>query len=310
MIQIEHATKEYLKRDKTQIRVLDDVNLTVKNGEMIALLGANGSGKSTLLKCLCGVLALSDGKISIDGKEVFRKRKQLIKNMGVVFNQKPSFIADLSVADNLKFFQAIYGISQTDFNRNSAFLDSYLHFSELTEKPYRKISFGERVKCELVSVLLHDPDYIFLDEPTIGLDYNAKKGLYDLLSELKGQGKTIIVITHEVDYIEGVCDRAVILRDGKVCYVGNPGTVAEKVQKSQKLFVKYDAILNKEKALQLKEKASLVNDVEKDREFVLPICDDLGHMIAEVVEAFKIQSLNVENGSVREVLEDVLKETI
>ncbi len=309
MIQLESVTKEYLKKDKTKIKVLDDISLTINKGEMIALLGANGSGKSTLLKCLCGVLSLSGGKITVDGLDAFKKRQQLVKSMGVVFNQKPSFIADLSVRDNLKFFQAIYGISRIDFERNMAFLNGYLHFTELLDKPYRKLSFGERVKCELVSVLLHDPEYIYLDEPTIGLDYNAKKGLYNLVAELKRQGKTIIIITHEVDYIEGVCDRAVILRAGKICYEGNPRKVTEKVGKSQKLLVKYDEILNDEKALELEGKATYVNASERELHFVLPEGDCSG-VIVELAEAYRIQSLNVEHVSVREVLEEVLKETV
>lgn len=310
MIQLEKVTKEYLKKDKTKIRVLDEITLTIGKGEMLALLGANGSGKSTLMKCLCGVLSLSEGTITVDGQDVFKKRKQLVKNMGVVFNQKPSFIADLSVSDNLKFFQAIYGISKTDFERNLTFLDGYLHFIELLEKPYRKLSFGERVKCELVSVLLHDPEYIYLDEPTIGLDYNAKKGLYNLVAELKRQGKTIIIITHEVDYIEGVCDRAVILRAGKVCYEGNPRKVTDMVGKSQKLLVKYEVILNEEKAVELKEKASFANAIEKELQFVLSEGEDSGRLIADLAETYRIQSLNVEHVSVREVLEDVLKENV
>ena len=310
MIQFEHVVKEYIGKDKTKIRVLDGINLTVEKGEMIALLGANGSGKSTMLKCLCGVICPTGGRITVDGQDTFKKRKQLVKNMGVIFNQKPSFIADLSVSDNLKFFQAIYGISQESFEKNLGFLDGYLHFTGLLEKPYRKLSFGERVKCELVSILLHEPQYIYTDEPTIGLDYNAKKGLYDLIAELKRHGKTIIIIAHEGDYIEGFCDRAVILRGGRVCYEGNPRKVTDKVGKSQKMLVKYEAVLCEEKAEKLKEKAFPVKTEEKELEFIISQGEDSGQLIGELAEAFRIQSLNMEHVSVREVLEDVLKETV
>jgi ABC-2 type transport system ATP-binding protein len=310
MIRLERVAKEYTGKDKTKIRVLNGISLTVEKGEMIALLGANGSGKSTLLKCLCGVICPSEGKITVDGLDTFKKRKQLVKNMGVIFNQKPSFIADLSVSDNLRFFQAIYGISQADFENNMIFLDSYLHFTGLLEKPYRKLSFGERVKCEIVSILLHEPQYIYMDEPTIGLDYVAKKGLYDLIAELKRQGRTIIIITHEVDYIEGVCDRAVILRDGQVCYEGNPRKVTDKVDKSQKLLVKYESVLCEEKAAAMKKRASAAKEEEKELEFIIPEGTDSGPLIAELAGIYRIQSLNMEHVSVREVLEDVLKEAL
>ena len=150
MIKIENIIKEYNTKDKSKIRVLNNINLTIKDGEMIALLGANGSGKSTLLKCICGVLGLTSGSIRVDGKDAFKNRKYLIKNMGVIFNQKPSFIIDLSVRDNLNFFQAIYEIPQEKFDANIDFIDQYLKFKDLLEKPYRKLSFGERVKCEIV----------------------------------------------------------------------------------------------------------------------------------------------------------------
>ena len=97
MIQFEHVVKEYTGKEKNKIRILDGISLTVEKGEMIALLGANGSGKSTLLKCLCGVIRPSEGKITVDGQDTFKKRKQLVKNMGVIFNQKPSFNTDLSL---------------------------------------------------------------------------------------------------------------------------------------------------------------------------------------------------------------------
>lgn len=310
MIKFENVVKEYTGKDKKKIRVLDGINLTVEKGEVIALLGANGSGKSTLLKCLCGVICPTEGKITVDGQDTFKNRKLLVKNMGVIFNQKPSFITDLSVSDNLKFFQAIYGIPQKKFKRNLEFLDEYLNITGLLEKPYRKLSFGERVKCELVSILLHEPEYIYIDEPTIGLDYNAKKGLYNLIAELKRQGKTVIIITHEVDYIEGVCDRAVILCDGQVRYEGNPGKVTDKVEKSQKMLVKYDEIICEEKAARLKEKASIVKTEEMELEFAILQGEDSGKLIGELTEAFKIQSLNMKHISVREVLEDVLKETV
>ena len=133
MIKIENIIKEYNTKDKSKIRVLNNINLTIKDGEMIALLGANGSGKSTLLKCICGVLRLTSGSIRVDGKDAFKNRKYLIKNMGVIFNQKPSFIIDLSVRDNLNFFQAIYEIPQEKFDANIDFIDQYLKFKDLLE---------------------------------------------------------------------------------------------------------------------------------------------------------------------------------
>ena len=310
MIKIENIIKEYNTKDKSKIRVLNNINLTIKDGEMIALLGANGSGKSTLLKCICGVLGLTSGSIRVDGKDAFKNRKYLIKNMGVIFNQKPSFIIDLSVRDNLNFFQAIYEIPQEKFDANIDFIDQYLKFKDLLEKPYRKLSFGERVKCEIVSILLHDPQYIYMDEPTIGLDYNAKKGLYELIAELKKQGRTIIIITHEVDYIEGVCDKVVILKNGVITYEGNPKKVTDRVNEKQRIVVKYNSVINNDNVKNVQLRSSVIKDEERERQFVVQKNEDIGRLIANIASAYDIESLNMERISIREVLEDAIKEDI
>lgn len=310
MIKIENIIKEYNTKDKSKIRVLNNINLTIKDGEMIALLGANGSGKSTLLKCICGVLGLTSGSIRVDGKDAFKNRKYLIKNMGVIFNQKPSFIIDLSVRDNLNFFQAIYEIPQEKFDANIDFIDQYLKFKDLLEKPYRKLSFGERVKCEIVSILLHDPQYIYMDEPTIGLDYNAKKGLYELIAELKKQGRTIIIITHEVDYIEGVCDKVVILKNGVITYEGNPKKVTDRVNEKQRIVVKYNSVINNDNVKNIQLRSSVIKDEEREIQFVVQKNEDIGRLIANIASAYDIESLNMERISIREVLEDAIKEDI
>lgn len=310
MIKIENIIKEYNTKDKSKIRVLNNINLTIKDGEMIALLGANGSGKSTLLKCICGVLRLTSGSIRVDGKDAFKNRKYLIKNMGVIFNQKPSFIIDLSVRDNLNFFQAIYEIPQEKFDANIDFIDQYLKFKDLLEKPYRKLSFGERVKCEIVSILLHDPQYIYMDEPTIGLDYNAKKGLYELIAELKKQGRTIIIITHEVDYIEGVCDKVVILKNGVITYEGNPKKVTDRVNEKQRIVVKYNSVINNDNVKNIQLRSSVIKDEEREIQFVVQKNEDIGRLIANIASAYDIESLNMERISIREVVEDAIKEDI
>lgn len=310
MIKIENIIKEYNTKDKSKIRVLNNINLTIKDGEMIALLGANGSGKSTLLKCICGVLGLTSGSIRVDGKDAFKNRKYLIKNMGVIFNQKPSFIIDLSVRDNLNFFQAIYEIPQEKFDANIDFIDQYLKFKDLLEKPYRKLSFGERVKCEIVSILLHDPQYIYMDEPTIGLDYNAKKGLYELIAELKKQGRTIIIITHEVDYIEGVCDKVVILKNGVITYERNPKKVTDRVNEKQRIVVKYNSVINNDNVKNVQLRSSVIKDEEREIQFVVQKNEDIGRLIANIASAYDIESLNMERISIREVLEDAIKEDI
>lgn len=235
MIKIIDVSKKY-----KSIEVLNSINMDIKQGEIIALLGHNGSGKSTLIKCLTGVLKTTKGKILIDDLDVYKYRKKLIKNMGIIFNQKPSFIVDLTVYDNLLFFKAMYGLKNIEFKESINLIDTYLNISCLFDKPYRKLSFGERVKCEIASIFLHCPKYIVLDEPTIGLDYIAKKNLYKLLLYFKETyNSTVIIVTHEVDYIEQICTRAIILKNGKKIYDGQPNETYRFMEKTINITVKY-----------------------------------------------------------------------
>ncbi len=305
MISINNLSKTYSKK----VEVLKDINLKIQEGEIVVLLGHNGSGKSTLIKCIVGVLKSTSGNVEIDNKDVYKDRTKVIANMGVVFNQKPSFIVDLSVYDNLLFFKAIYELDDVEFTENLKLIDEYLHVSELFQKPYRKLSFGERVKCELTSVLLHSPRYIILDEPTIGLDYNAKKGLYELLLYLNRKQKvTIIIVTHEVDYIEKICTRAIILKHGEVQYDGTPEKIGKFLRHSTQITIKYESIRDWELAREiLGEAESVDNDKQMFTHNIFSV-NEKNIYIDRVNKAFNILEITTGTASLREVFENALQE--
>lgn len=314
MIEIENVYKEYRQKKKAPIRVLGPVSLSIGDGEVVALLGHNGSGKSTLMKCLCGVIKPTTGRVMTDGKDAFLHRKYFTHHMGVVFNQKPSFIVDLTVEDNMRYFQAIYQIPSEEFGKNLAYMDDFLHIADLMEKPYRKLSFGERVKCEIASVLLHRPQYIYLDEPTIGLDYAAKKGLYDLLGKQKKNGATMVITTHEVDYIEGICDRAVILKKGEVRYDGSARGVTAQVDAKKKLSVEYSGIKDAHVVRQLQcfvpdGLSGMENgNARNTQNFYYETEQEKDMLMRQILQGYQVKRLEVEKVTVREVLEHVLKE--
>jgi ABC-2 type transport system ATP-binding protein len=245
----------------------------------------------------------------MDGLTTFKNRKKIVPKLGVVFNQKPSFMVDLNVFDNLLYFKAIYNIKDNDFNNMLELVDKYLGIKDLYSKPYRKLSFGERVKCEITSVLLHSPKYIILDEPTIGLDYNAKKGLYQLLDYIKKDKKaTIIIITHEVDYIERICDRAIILSHGEVRYDGVPQKFSSYLNQKALINVEYNYMIDEEGAEYIFKDAYSVDKNKKVFTYICSHEEDKDSYIKKIVEAFSIKSLGITSTSLREVLEDVLEE--
>lgn len=305
MIELKNVCKYYEKGKKKEI-ILKDISFTIGDNKVIALLGPNGSGKSTLIKCICGVIKPDEGGVFIDGKNSFIYRKKIISGMGVVFNQKPSFIVDLSVNDNLQYFKAIYGIKKEEYAKNFERLNKYLDFSELLDRPYRKLSFGERVKCEIASVLLHNPKYIILDEPTIGLDYGVKKRMYNLLDELKKEGHTIVVTTHETEYIEGICDEVVILSDGVIKYYGEPEKVLDINGNIKKITVEYDEVIDEELAREIEGKDFCKKNPD-GLELTYYNAREKNKIISDLTSAYDIKKLNVVDTSIREVLEDVIK---
>lgn len=308
MIRVCDVSKSY----KNKVEVLKGVNFSIEDGEIVALLGHNGSGKSTLLKCITGVIKPTSGQITVDGLDSFRNQKKLRTNMGVVFNQKPSFIVDLTVMDNLQFFKVIYDISEKEFDDRLNTVDQYLNIHTLYDKQYRKLSFGERVKCEIASVLLHQPKYLFLDEPTIGLDYNAKKGLYELLAYLKRTyNTTILIVTHEVDYIQTICDHALIISEGEIQYDNRTKELAEIIEKQGFLLhIEYTEVKNSDALHALASKAEKAENQAQKLSFRIRTEQDKEELLKECMVAVCIKEAKVEMLTLREVLEDVLQKRI
>lgn len=217
MLKITNVSKIYLDKSKEKKEILKNVDFEINKGDFIALIGENGCGKSTLVKCMCGVLKPTEGSIKFNNVNVFKKRKDIIEKIGVVFNQKPSFMVDLSVRNNFDFLKTIYKVPNDVFKERMDFIDKHLNIYELYDSQYRKLSFGQRVRCEISSVLFYNPELIILDEPTIGLDANSQLGLYELLKYHNKVNKaTIIIVTHDFKYIEKYCNRGIIMKHGQI----------------------------------------------------------------------------------------------
>ncbi|MBQ1326844.1 MAG: ABC transporter ATP-binding protein [Eubacterium sp.] len=304
MIQAQNVCKTY---KKNQINILNNISFSIKKGEITAILGHNGSGKSTLLKCMIGILKPTSGSITIDGMDSFKYQKKLRTEIGVIFNQKPSFIVDLDVIDNLLFFKEIYEISDEEYKNNLELIDSFLNIKGLYNKPYRKLSFGERVKCEIASVLLHNPKYIFLDEPTIGLDYTAKKGLYALLQYLNSSfDSTIVVITHEIDYIQSICNHVIILSNGKIKYNGTPDKVKNAIKHKYSVTIKYASIIDSSKYDDLQKLAEKNED--NTMTFLCHSEKKLQELQRIVLSSVSLIQFQCEEPTIKEVFENVLQE--
>ena len=208
------AIKSLFNREKVIVKAVDDVNFTVKEGEICGILGPNGAGKSTIIKMLCGGLYPTSGTINIMGYTPAADRKKYVNEIGAVFGQKSQLIWDIPPIDSFRMNKAIYGINDHDYKKTLGYLSELFEVTDIMEKPTRVLSLGERMKCEFIMSMLHNPKIVFLDEPTIGLDVIAKSNVRKFIQKINKKGTTFILTTHDLEDVEQLADRAIIINHG------------------------------------------------------------------------------------------------
>jgi len=198
---------------------LQNINIDIKKGEIVGLLGMNGAGKTTLIKCIVGLLKPNATHISVNDYFPYQKENDFLKSIGVVIGQKSQLIWDLPPIDSLTLLRAIYEIPPDIFDQRLNKLSNKLSVEHLLHTPVRKLSLGERMKFELISSLIHYPDLLILDEPTIGLDIISQKIIRDFLLFMnKENDVTILITSHNMEDIKDLCSRLIILETGKIIY--------------------------------------------------------------------------------------------
>lgn len=234
------AIKGLFKSDKQTIKAVSHVDLSVDKGEIIAVIGPNGAGKSSLIKMMTGVLTPTSGQVLINGKDITKNRKEVVKNIGVVFGQRTQLNWDLRLGESFELLRHIYEIDRDEYEKTLEVMDEILGIKEIINKPVRQMSLGQRVKGDLVAAMLHSPEVLFLDEPTIGLDVNTKFALRKFIKEINRVNKTTIVLTtHDLGDIEELCERLVIINHGKIIEDGNLLDITDRIAPYKTLVVEY-----------------------------------------------------------------------
>ncbi len=228
-------SKTFRGRRGTSVEAVHDLTLDVHAGERLAFIGPNGAGKSTSLKMLTGILHPTAGEATVLGLVPWRERRALAQRTGTLFGQRSQLWFELSPRQSLRMLAAVYGLDAAAERRRVAEVGELLDASDLFDVPVRNLSLGQRMRCELAACLLHEPDVLFLDEPTIGLDLLAKQRFRDLLVTLNEvSGTTVFLTSHDVADIEHVAQRVVVISAGSVIY-DDPVTVMRRTLLSTKL---------------------------------------------------------------------------
>lgn len=214
--------KSIFSRNFEEINAVNDVTFSVFKGETIGLIGENGAGKSTLIKIMNGTILPTKGEVKVLGYSPFDKKIAFLKRIGVVMGQKSQLWWDLSPRETFNLYKSIYNIPDDRFNENLKRLLTLLKIEKIIDSPTRSLSLGERMKCELICSLIHDPEVLFLDEPTIGLDFITQKEIRKFLNDYKKRNETTIILTsHSIDDITALSDRLIVISKGKKIYDGS-----------------------------------------------------------------------------------------
>lgn len=207
------------------VPAVNDLSLTVERGEIIGLIGPNGAGKSTTIKMMTGILTPTSGRVRVAGLVPMRQRRDLAARIGVVFGQRTQLWWDLPLLDSLHLLRFLYRVPEERYNANLKRLRMMLDLDEFMHTPVRQLSLGQRMRGDLAAALLHDPELLYLDEPTIGLDVVAKARIREFLLSINAErGTTILLTTHDMDDVETLCPRMLIIDHGRKLY---DGTVAD-----------------------------------------------------------------------------------
>jgi ABC-2 type transport system ATP-binding protein len=234
------AIRTLLTREYTTRTALDDITFAVQPGESVAYLGPNGAGKSTTIKILTGILVPTSGSVRVLGNEPHRHRQENARRIGVVFGQRSQLWWDLPLTDSFDLHKRIYRIEPERFAKNLAFCEEVLRMEAFLRTPVRQLSLGQRMRGELAMALLHEPEVLFLDEPTIGLDVLAKDRIREFLRLVnRERGTTIILTTHDLKDIEELCDRILVLNLGKLVYDGRIDTLRERLGSQRTIMIEF-----------------------------------------------------------------------
>jgi ABC-2 type transport system ATP-binding protein len=211
----------FFHRTYREIKAVQNVSFTIEAGEVVGFLGPNGAGKTTTLKMLTGLIHPSGGIVQVAGFDPFRRQTQFLEKASLVMGQKQQLIWDLPALDSLRINAAVYNISDKEFQRRVGELTEMLALAGKLTQPVRKLSLGERMKAELLAALLHRPQVLFLDEPTLGLDVNAQAGVRNFLKEYNQLYQaTILLTSHYMADITALCERVLLIHEGKLMYDG------------------------------------------------------------------------------------------
>jgi ABC-2 type transport system ATP-binding protein len=289
-----------VSREIRTVRALDGVNFTIDQGELVGYIGPNGAGKSTTVKVMAGILVPDSGECTISGRTPWKERIKHVSRIGVVFGQRSQLWWDLPVVESFDLLREIYCIPADEERRTREELVELLGLSPFLDVPVRQLSLGWRMRCELAASLLHQPDILFLDEPTIGLDAVSKLAVREFLRRLNVSRKmTVILTTHDMDDIEALCSRTIVIGAGKIMFDGTIELLRRRIRNERRLTIdlERDDIPFSDPDAVLEERIGSRLRLSFNADLVQP-----GDLVKRIMNGYPVRDIFIESPEIEEVV--------
>jgi len=297
------ALRNLFSLERTEKVAVDKVTFAIEKGEMVGYVGPNGAGKSTTIKMLTGILMPTSGEVEVDGLVPHRDRKRLAHRIGVVFGQKTQLWWDVPVIESLRLLKEIFKIPASTYEANLELFNDLLDLREFQDTPVRQLSLGQRMRSDLAAALLHNPDILFLDEPTIGVDVVAKDRFHSFIQELNRERQvTVLLTTHDMSDIEKVCERMMIIDKGRIIYDGAIADLKERFTPHRVLVVDFaDTVPGVEI-----DRAELVEREERRARFRFNRWQvSASELIIELARKYPVRDVSVEEPEIEAVVREI-----
>jgi ABC-2 type transport system ATP-binding protein len=297
------SIKSIFKRDYVTVKALDGISFGVADGEIRGFIGPNGAGKSTTIKILSGILYPTGGSVRVNNYRPWEDRERYVKTIGVVFGQKQQLWLDLPSIDTFNLNKTLYEIPESKYNKNLHYFTKLFEIDDIIKRPVRQLSLGEKMKCELVGSLLHEPPVVFLDEPTIGLDLISKEKIREFIKQVnKDKGITFLLTTHDLDDIENLCHNITIINKGKIVYDGALSHLREEVLNTKLVDIKFKEPVNK---LTIKNARVISNNNLEASIEVDVTKTEIKKVMKHIFDKYPLKDVNISNPSIETVIKKI-----
>jgi len=305
------AFQDLFQREYKHVAAVKDISFQIPKGEICGYIGENGAGKSTTIKMLTGILVPTSGDIKVNGYVPYKEREKFVSGIGVVFGQRSQLWWDIGVIESFQLLKKVYRVSDAEYKKRMDELIERLQLAELLTRPVRKLSLGQRMRCELAAALIHNPSILFLDEPTIGLDIVVKTEIREFLKSLNQRYETTILLTtHDLQDIEALCSRVIMLDDGRIIYDGGLEELKLKWGKGKEVVLQFEQAVTLQRLRELTAGYDVAWQLENEltaKVFIPQNRANVSEVLSRIVGVLQIKDIKIVETNTDDIVREIYK---